>query len=74
MRSLNFSLSDFMTHKLCSQLHFLLQVKTLKHDTTVLQGHYLKLAISTIKIQGTVHTLLPYDGKRVGYRKVVFLF
>ena len=70
MRLLNFFLSVFLTHKLCSQLYFLLQVKKSKHDACV-QGHYLQLVVSLIIIQGRFRTLLRYDGNRVSYRNVV---
>ena len=62
MHLLNFFLSAFLTHKLCSQLYFLLQVKKSKHDTYV-QGQYLQLVVSLIIIQGRFHILLCYDGK-----------
>jgi len=67
---LTFFLSSFLTHKLCSQLYFLLQVKNSKHDTR-LQGHYLQLVVSLIIIQGRFRILLHYDGNRVSYRNVV---
>ena len=62
MRLLNFFLSAFLTHKLCSQLYFSLQVKKSKHDDTCVQGHYLQLVVSLIIIQGRFHILLRYDG------------
>ena len=61
MHLLNFFLSVFLPHKLCSQLYFSLQVKNSKHDTYV-QGHYLQLVVSLIVIQGRFHILLRYDG------------
>ena len=69
VRLLSCFLSDFLAHKLCSQIYCSLQVKNLKHDTCV-QGHYRELVGSLIKIQGRFHTLLPYDGHRDSYRKV----
>jgi len=62
MRLLNFFLSAFLPHKLCSQLYFSLQVKKSKHDGTCVQGHYLQLVVSLIIIQGRFHILLRYDG------------
>jgi len=61
MRLFNLFLGAFLTHKLCSQLYFLLQVKNSKHDTRV-QGHYLQLVVSLIKIQGRFPTSLRCDG------------
>jgi hypothetical protein len=73
MRLLNFFLGVFLTHKLCSQIYFSLQVKNSKHDTCV-QGHYLELVVSLIKIQGRFRTLFPYNGNsQLPKRRVVVL-
>jgi len=70
MRLLNFFLGVFLTHKLCSEIYFSLQVKNSKHDTCV-QGHCLELVVSLIKIQDKFRTVFPYNGNRVSYRNVV---
>jgi hypothetical protein len=72
MRLLNFFLSAFFTHKLCSHLYFLLQVKNPKHDTCV-QGHYLQLVVSLIKIQSSF-VLYCVMMETVSYRNVASLF
>ena len=73
MRLLNSLLSVFLTHKLCRQIYFSLQIKNLKHDAFVL-GHYLQLVVSLIKIQGRFRTLLRYDGNsQLPKRRVVLI-
>jgi len=71
MRLLKFFLSVVLPHNLCSQLYFALQVKNPKQDTCV-QGHYLQLVVSLIKIQSRFHTLLLYDvNSQLPKRRVV---